>query len=340
MYIGLAVDNTIPIHLPAVVEFIRRNCKTLRCDVIDINFRLRNDSVIYEQEIAALSKNDLEKCAKFDFPILVTALPFANNYFYEGDRIFILSFSEWHTLTPLPMTNGLIFMICQIVVKYFLNIGENHDESTGCINDFMWDKSIIDAAMRAAFVCSRCKNKSEKNERLTSAEFSDVESLLGVISNASRRGVDILAEQAVDSNPILKDGRREATSVFLCHNSHDKASVRELNELLKGAGIRTWLDEEKISPGQIWQDVLESEISTIAACLIVVGDSGTGPWQDMERRAFINEFATRGCKIIPVLIGRPSSTPALPLFLRQFMWADLRSNDARQVARLIGSLKQ
>jgi hypothetical protein len=163
---------------------------------------------------------------------------------------------------------------------------------------------------------------------------------LSLVSYASRRGIDILSDKVMDSTQGTKDGGHEANSVFLCHNSADKPAVRELNELLKGAGIQTWLDEEKIFPGQLWQEVLESEISTIAACLIIVGDSGMGPWQEAERRAFIGEFTTRGCKIVPVLIGRPSRTPTLPVFLRQFMWADLRSNDARQVARLIGSLKQ
>lgn len=59
----------------------------------------------------------------------------------------------------------------------------------------------------------------------------------------------------------------------------------------------------------------------------------------MEQRAFISEFASRGCKIVPVLIGDPGATPELPLFLKQFMWLDLRKDDGRQLARLIGALK-
>jgi hypothetical protein len=139
MQIGLAVDNTIPMHLPAIVEFFKKHCTKLRCSVIDINFRIKQKEIISEVEMAALSEKDKDKCKRFDLSILMTATPFANNYFYEGDDddIFILSFSEWNSLTILPMTNGLIYMICQIIVKYFLNIGENHDQSTACINDFM-----------------------------------------------------------------------------------------------------------------------------------------------------------------------------------------------------------
>ena len=111
------------------------------------------------------------------------------------------------------------------------------------------------------------------------------------------------------------------------------------NETLKNGGIRTWLDEDQIQPGEIWQDTLEAIIPNIAACLVVVGDSGFGPWQDQERRAFIIEFANRGCKLIPVLTGNPTRMPELPLFLRQFMWSDLRHDDGRQVAKIINALR-
>jgi hypothetical protein len=73
--------------------------------------------------------------------------------------------------------------------------------------------------------------------------------------------------------------------------------------------------------------------------LVVVGDSGLGPWQDIEQRAFINEFAKRGCKVIPVLIGNPARPPELPLFLKQFMWLDLRGDDGRQLAKLLSAVR-
>jgi hypothetical protein len=89
----------------------------------------------------------------------------------------------------------------------------------------------------------------------------------------------------------------------------------------------------------VWQVKLEEAISTIGACLVIVGDSGFGPWQDMERRSFNGEFANRGCKLIPVLIGSSDKTPELPLFMKQFMWVDLRKDDGRQLAKLIGALR-
>ena len=39
--------------------------------------------------------------------------------------------------------------------------------------------------------------------------------------------------------------------VFLSHNQADKPRVRPLAERLKGAGLRVWLDEWVIQPGDI-----------------------------------------------------------------------------------------
>src|SRR5262249_24212399 len=146
------------------------------------------------------------------------------------------------------------------------------------------------------------------------------------------RETDILHE------PLIPPDGTAGLAVFLCHNSVDKPLVRQLNETLNDARIKTWFDEVDIRPGDRWQRVLENTISSIGACLVIVGDSGFGPWQDMEQAAFIAEFAKRECVVIPVLIGHPSKPPELPLFLKQFMWVDLRNNDNRQYARLIGAL--
>lgn len=142
---------------------------------------------------------------------------------------------------------------------------------------------------------------------------------------------------AIDSENTLAQPQHPGSEdcVFLCHNSQDKPYVRKLNEVLKEGGVKTWLDEEQIAPGDMWQEELERSIAQVKGCLIIVGDSGLGPWQDHERRAFINELANRGCKIVPILIGEGQVIPELPLMLRQSMWVDLRVNEALGITRII-----
>lgn len=201
MKIGIAVDNTIPLHIPSFSAFIQAHSQSIRCSAISAPLRFSSSELEYEVEIAKLGAALRAEIKNYDVSMLVTTIPFANNYFYTGmGSIFIISLSDWHLLTTLPMSNGLAFMLCQIISKYFLNIGKNHDESTGCINDFCWDKTGVDVQMRAAFICEHCRAHSADNPQLASDEFADVVSILNAISLSSRRGVDILSESPLNQS--------------------------------------------------------------------------------------------------------------------------------------------
>lgn len=113
--------------------------------------------------------------------------------------------------------------------------------------------------------------------------------------------------------------------VFLSYNRQDKPQVRRLAEKLQFRGIRVWLDEWEIAPGSSWQQELEKAISKTKAAAVLVGSSGIGPWQNEEMRAAITAFVERRCPVIPVLLPDAPTRVALPLFLRQFNWVDLRN---------------
>ena len=53
---------------------------------------------------------------------------------------------------------------------------------------------------------------------------------------------------------LWKAGRQ--LKVFLCHGSEDKAAVRDVYERLRVAGMRPWLDEVDIQPGEDWDDAI------------------------------------------------------------------------------------
>lgn len=334
MEISLFLDNTVGVSLPHLAQVLTSKEAGVCVRASSIRFKPKSDPMDYEVEYEALAELAArEKDTNVSF--FLTSMPFENNFFYIGqNNVFLVSLSGWGYLTDLPIANGIAYIITSILLKYVLFVGENHEVSTGCINDFMWDKSIIDAGMRAAFVCRDCYSLT-KETVLTSKIFKHLISVLDVISTHSRRGHDML-EEIVSALP---NPPGEAFDIFLCHNSSDKPAVRLLNTRLKATGIKTWFDEEALLPGQVWQDVLEHQMRSINACAVIVGPNGEGPWQENERRVFINEFITRSCLIVPVLITGASAVPTLPLFLQQFMWCDLRGNDGNQFDRLVQSIR-
>jgi Nucleotide modification associated domain 2/TIR domain len=130
--------------------------------------------------------------------------------------------------------------------------------------------------------------------------------------------------QGVVGFPLEYDNHPKPYDVFLCHNSQDKPSVRRLYRQLIKHGVSPWFDEEHIRPGTSWQRELENAIPTIRSAAVVVGPNGQGPWQSQEIDAFLREFVSRGCPVIPVLLKTAPAEPQLPIFLRGLSWVDFR----------------
>lgn len=313
----------------------------IKFEKINISPRFKRSFIFSEEDIAYVESDFSAEIYGYDLIIIATAIPYENNFFFVGkEKIFIISFSDWHHLTPLPISNGIIFIICEILVRYVMRIGNSHQDNTGCICDFLWDKSGIDICMRAAFICDDCKRTSKSNPYIRSSEFSDLNKILNALSDASRRGIDLLSDVNSFKANRGKVSSKNVFDVFVCHNSRDKPEIRRLNSELKNRGVKTWFDEEQFEPGDLWQTKLERTIESINACVVVVGDSGFGPWQSAEQRAFIDQFLSRGCTVIPIIIGNSENIPELPLFLRQFMWSDLRDGDSTKIDRIVKVLKK
>jgi nucleotide-binding universal stress UspA family protein len=147
--------------------------------------------------------------------------------------------------------------------------------------------------MRAAFLCAGCL-ATVSDDAQERAVVEGAKRLLELVSRSSRANADIL------SAGMTAAEQEQVFDVFLCHNSADKPEVRRLNEKLKARGVRTWLDEEQLCPGRPWQAELEQTIDSVRSAALLIGASGMGPWQNVEMRAFLDEFATRQCPVIPV----------------------------------------
>ncbi len=63
--------------------------------------------------------------------------------------------------------------------------------------------------------------------------------------------------------------------VFLCHASGDKLPVRDLYVRLKSDGVDPWLDEEKLIPGQMWEEEIPKAVRDADAVVICISEQST-----------------------------------------------------------------
>lgn len=75
--------------------------------------------------------------------------------------------------------------------------------------------------------------------------------------------------------------------VFLSHSSKDKAVVRELAARLKGDGVRVWLDEEQIRPGDSIPAKIEEGLEYSRVLVLCMSANAFGSdWAQLEAGTF------------------------------------------------------
>jgi TIR domain len=147
--------------------------------------------------------------------------------------------------------------------------------------------------------------------------------------------VDQGVKREVDLSTIQGKMATNDFDVFLCYHDIDNTFVKHIGEQLKGRGLLPWLDEWELRPGLPWQRLLEAQIENIKTVAVFVGANGIGPWQHMEIDAFLRQFVSRGCPVIPVILPDAPEEPRLPPFLGGMTWVDFRKQEPEPLARLI-----
>lgn len=127
----------------------------------------------------------------------------------------------------------------------------------------------------------------------------------------------MVSEQVVSK---LRASLANEQSVFLSHSHEDKAFVRRLAEDLRREGIRVWLDEAELLPGDSLLDRIESAIEEMQYLAVVLSPSSVASnWVKKElRMAQTQELAEHQIRVLPIV----ASPCVVPLSLRDTVWAD------------------
>ncbi len=112
--------------------------------------------------------------------------------------------------------------------------------------------------------------------------------------------------------------------VFLSHNQADKLRVCRLAERLKGAGLRVWLDEWVIQPGDIISLKVDEGLEQSRALLLCLSPAAlASDWVSLERSTAIHrDPANTGRRLIPLLLADCK----LPDTLRRYKYVDFRED--------------
>ena len=103
-------------------------------------------------------------------------------------------------------------------------------------------------------------------------------------------------------------------TVFMSHNSRDKAFVRRLANKLKVDGIDVWLDEIEIKIGEsIHQKVNDGIAKSDFFAIVLSQSSVDSKWvqDELSSASSIEKYQDRGIFILPILIEECDVPPLL-----------------------------
>jgi hypothetical protein len=126
-----------------------------------------------------------------------------------------------------------------------------------------------------------------------------------------------LLDEALALPCLIRPDHADRFDVFLAYNTHDIADVLEICAALRLHGIRPWIDVEQVRPGTWAQDAIQHAIRAVRTAAVFLGPQGTGRWQMLEIRAFVERCTIEELPVVPVLLpGVPEPPPEL-MVLRQ-----------------------
>lgn len=332
MNIILFAEKNLNIDLKTITDSLNKICKNINFQPAESEFTISSEIISFPESYHSLNSAILKEAEKYDYSFLFTEKQYYNNYFFETtENKAIISFYGWDYLTKLSKNNGVVFFIADLIALRIDN-SHRHDDSTGCIYDFGWDKRAIDLEMRNAFICSSCLSRitSKKISEEESKLFIDLRGILNILSETSKWNQNIVeywknTNKSIDQT-IQNQLISEKHDVFLAHNSEDKPVIEIISNILKQRGLNPWLDKEQIAPGRWFQDVIQDTINKISSAAIFISEKGLGRWQVVELRAFISQCVERGIPVIPVLLPGVNKIPDEFVFLNQFSWVKFKND--------------
>jgi len=321
MKIYLAKDSSEKISLPKIIKFLNSRCKYVKFEELKIPYEANDQIIEHPVTHKKYLKHVEVKLASDEYIILVTDKQYDNNYFYEEENgLIILSFFAWDYLTSLPKENGLIYLLCGMLISEVIPRNIDHTLRLGCVNDFLADKTRVDDGMKKGHLCEKCKDYIKKNP-LTKRQteiYNDIKTLLKELSACSKDDKNIITHKNSTHEPVAlfvldnqkkfkKTSVENGASIFISYSHKDEKDLKKLEDHLKilqrTGKIRTWTDRN-ISAGEEWKDQIHENLaeSQIILMLISTNFIASDYCYDIEMNTALERHHNNEAVAIPIII--------------------------------------
>ena len=123
--------------------------------------------------------------------------------------------------------------------------------------------------------------------------------------------------------------------VFLSHSSKDKAVVRAVSERLRKDGLRVWLDDWEIRPGDVIPSKIEEGLERSRVLVLCMSAQAFGSdWAQLESGTFrFRDPLNKDRRFIPLRLDKAPIKGSLAQFLYINWLADEREQQVHGLGR-------
>jgi hypothetical protein len=123
----------------------------------------------------------------------------------------------------------------------------------------------------------------------------------------------------------MQDQIDQRHQLFLSHSHADADRVVALARQLEQLGLRCWLDQWEMVPGESSVEGLEEGLAESDAVAVIVAEHGMGRWHTEEGRQALKRSIEEGTRAFVVWMpGCDPDPPSLSTWLRERGHVDLR----------------
>ncbi len=191
MKILLAKDRATNLNLKLSADILNYLCRANNFIEFDQPVEVGVPSAYIDLNVERTELENLIAPNEVGHVFYCTSRRYENNYFfYSNYATTILSFHGWKHCTNLPLENGLFYFIA-VIQASIIDDSFRHDDTTGCIYDYLWDKTAVDVGMKTGQFCKDCLTRVEKTVKESpslSNILDDVMSILKILSTSSKWG--------------------------------------------------------------------------------------------------------------------------------------------------------
>lgn len=193
MNILLVKDSNLNLDLEQAAKILNTLTETVHFTPYDKTIDLASEAtyIDFDRDKARLLKELADR--KIDQVIYCTLRRYKNNYFFYSGSVTIISFFGWRHYTTLPIENGFFYFMAMILA-FEIDGSYQHQDTTGCIYDFNWEKTGVDLGMKTGAFCQECLARIEGILRQSPSLqelFDDISTILDVLSKMSKLGKSV-----------------------------------------------------------------------------------------------------------------------------------------------------